>query len=542
MNLADVQSVRIPQNLTVRSLLEKYARRHFIENVEKGPFDHQFTGVEKLVKWNDPKNGRVIGGCFFLGDEMGVGKTRQVIDAAQILFLLEKIKQVIVICPAAVRDVWYDDETGELQKYLWHGLPGQVIEFHNKDRGWNWEPQINDEPLRWWITNYDFIRSRKQKGSRKRNTTKVDALLELCSKDTLLVLDESAWIKNHRSQQFKACLKLRKACGRVIELNGTPIAHSPYDMYSQGLIMDPGILNCHSHLEFKSRYVALEGGHNSVREWRDLDDLQERFAPYILRREKKDCLDLPEKMPAISIDVALTPKTWQLYKEMRDQMIAWINENTAAPVQHAVVKLLRLAQLTSGFLGGIKSIESTQNFNDSRPDWLPEVENFLPNIKTESLSLLLNSETQEISREKLDALLQWFKHRLEEDPNEKLLIWCRFRPELQRIYNELTTRKEFAHVEVGRISGGQKRSERTDAIKLLNPKICPAGPVVLLGNSKAGGTGLNLTAAHTVLYSSNDYSLFTRLQTMDRVHRPWTNTCSFIFRFSSDWTQWTKDL
>jgi SNF2 family DNA or RNA helicase len=48
----------------------------------------------------------------------------------------------------------------------------------------------------------------------------------------------------------------------------------------------------------------------------------------------------------------------------------------------------------------------------------------------------------------------------------------------------------------------------------------PEGPVVVIGTPASGAMGLNLTAAHTVVYISNDFSLKTRLQSEDRVHRP----------------------
>ena len=508
---------RESENVFIRSLLEERGRRHVLDGKEVGLFEHQFTGVEELVKWNDIERGRTLGGCYFLTDEMGLGKTRQIIDAAQVLFLRNEIDQVLVVCPASVRDVWYEEDGGELSKYLWYDLAAQVIEFHQKDRGWNWEPRAAGKALRFYVTNYDYVRSRKRKDARRRDTSVLDALLDLCTSRTMLVLDESSAVNNHRAYQSKACVKLRRACGRIVLLNGTPIWHSPNDLYGQGVVLQPKILDCTNHTEFRSRYVALEGGHGSVLEWRDVEDLQRRFAPYVLRREKKDCLDLPEKMPAVSLDVPLNARTWRMYKDMRDQMIAYLDEHTAAPVQHAVVKLLRLAQLTSGFLGGLRPVddEPAPDLLKERPDWLHEVlDKERPKVDFKPLDV---REVQAIGREKLDFFLKWFAARLEEDPNEKLLLWCRFRPELERFYTEIE--KKFPHVDVGKIAGGQKREERRDVTRLLDPLHCPRGPVVVVGNTKAGGMGLNLTACHTVVFATNGYSLGQRLQAMDRVHR-----------------------
>jgi len=73
---------------------------------------------------------------------------------------------------------------------------------------------------------------------------------------------------------------------------------------------------------------------------------------------------------------------------------------------------------------------------------------------------------------------------------------------------------------VGEIRGGQKKEERAAALRLLDPRTAPDGPVIVCGTPASGSMGLNLASAHTVVYLSNDHSLKTRLQSEDRVHRP----------------------
>jgi len=269
------------------------------------PLAHQIIGTQELIK--NP--------TFALFDEMGAGKTKQVIDAAQQMFLAKKIERVIVVAPSWVRSVWYDPDLGELAKHLWP-IPNRIIQYHQKNTKWDWDedekpidhfPIPRDRFLKWVITNYEFI----------RQSIRLDPLLGICDTKTLLVLDESSYIKNYRAKQTKACLKLRRKCGRVVLLNGTPIGHSPADMFSQGLVMDPSILNCHSYFHFLNRY-AIRGGFQGrqVLGWvhpyrgngcctsdkfapihcspgHGLEDLQRRFKPFVLRRLKSECLDLP---------------------------------------------------------------------------------------------------------------------------------------------------------------------------------------------------------------------------------------------------------
>lgn len=454
-----------------REYMKEWQRREeWMQTMRLTPYKHQLEGIQALI--DNP--------IFALFDEMGVGKTKQVIDAAQTLAIQGKIKKVIVIAPAAVRSVWFNEDFGELTKHLWHGTCQKIVEYHSKVRSWTWGE--GESQLKWIITNYDFIRP----------VNRLNPLRNTCDSETLLVFDESSAIKNHKAKQTKACLKLRKSCGRVILLNGTPIAHSPNDMFSQGEMLHSKILNCSNYYQFRSRYAILGGWHQKqIIGWQNLDDLQRRFAPYVLRRLKTQCLDLPAKLPPVTLEVPLSSATWKIYKEMRDEMVAWLTEQTVSLAAQAVVKAIRLSQLTTGFLGGVQEM-----LDEGDP------------------------VTEELSREKLDFFLGWLKERLDEDPSFKVLVWCRFRAELSRLKKELDNKFPIA-LYTGTIRGAQKKSDREEALRLLDPRTTPKlGPVVVLGSPQAGGMGLNLTAAHNVMYLSNDYSLKTRLQSEDRVHRP----------------------
>jgi SNF2 family DNA or RNA helicase len=454
----------------------------WIVHCRQVPFAHQVTGVERLVQ--QP--------VFLLADEMGAGKTRQVIDAAQILFRRGTIGQVVVIAPAAVRSVWFDQQFGELAKHLWYEVPSVVTEYHAKLRTWRWGEQDKEHALRWLITNYDFIRSDER----------ISELLDfVASKPTLLVLDESSAVKNWKAKQTKACLKIRKACARVVLLNGTPIANNPLDMFSQGRLMNPAILGCTTYFHARARYaiVTVQAGFPKIIGWQNLDDMQRRFAPYVLRRLKKDCLDLPEKMPPVILTATLKPEAWKLYKEMRDELCIWLTDNSVSTAAQAAVKVMRLAQITSGFVGGVE---------DALAD-------LVENTDTEALGAL---PEHTIGHEKVDVILDWLTTAFAEDPNLKVLIWTRFRHELAELVRAFHT--TFPGVALGQIHGMQRPTDREAALRLLNRDTAPEGPAIVVGITQVGEMGLNLTAAHHVIYASNSFSLKTRLQSEDRVHRP----------------------
>lgn len=449
------------------------------------PFQHQIIGIQKLL--DNP--------FFGLFDEMGIGKTFQVINAAQILYTRGIIDRVIVIAPASVKPVWFDPEMGELSKFLWINTRSLVSEFHSKISQWNWG-SVEDPRLRWIISNYEFIRSKNR----------LTQLLPFASNKTLLVLDESSAVKSHRAEQAKACLQLRRKCGRVVILNGTPIANTPMDMFSQGEIMSPTILQVKSYFHFRARYAVLGGWQQrQIIEYQNLEDLQNRFKPYVLRRLKKDCIDLPPVLPAVTHTITLTDTTWGFYKEMRDEMVAWLSDSTVSVAQQAIVKTIRLAQITSGFLGGV--VEEIVDIDERGEDV----------VETTQL------EVQEIGREKLDFILNWQKDQLAIDPNLKLLVWSRFIPELTRYLREV--RQVFPDHKVGCVAGKallgmKKHEEREMAMRLLDPRTAPPGPVTVGGTLGTGSLGHNFTACHTTISMSSDYSPWKKNQADARVDRP----------------------
>jgi hypothetical protein len=514
------------------------------------PFQHQFEDTEWLIKRP----------YAFIASEMRTGKTKIVIDAAQFLYASGQIDKVIIVAPAPVRDVWYDPQLGEIAKHAWIGTHHKVVEFHSRCRIWSFgEP--NEHPhLDWYVTNYEFLRSR----------ARVDQLSAARGPKTLLVLDESSFVKNHAAQQTKACVQLRNKCGRVVLLNGTPIHHNPLDLFSQGNLLHPAILKCPYITLFKARYAVQQpilgaggkpitkviGTGRGAREiiiqqtvdWTNLDDLERRFKPYTVRRLQKDCLDLPPKLDPVTLTATLSTETWRAYRSMRDELVVWFQDGKVAVSSTAAVKVMRLAQITSGFLGGVEDA----NIDDRPEDGLLEqldlgdlngqlrdVEQTTGRDELPSTSDLGDAETDrcsnptrfestsfrrsdpstsEVGREKLDVLLWFIEQRLEEDPNLHLVVWTRFRAELFRIVEAV--KEKFPQFAVGKIHGSQKRSDRVAALALLKPETSPKGPVFVAGVEGTGSFGLDMTAAHTCVTISCGYSAGRSAQTLDRVYGP----------------------
>jgi hypothetical protein len=507
-----------------------------LERARIPPFVHQIVGIKSLV--DHP--------FFLLADEMGAGKTKQVIDAACVLFIRGVIEKVLVITPAAVRSVWFDPEWGELKKHLWDDVPSIVWEYHAKLKKWVHGPE-GQPKLRWVVTNYDYIRhgiepemreNRKGKMVKTGRKLLVGRLFEVskfCGSKTLLVLDESSAVKTHTSKQTKACFALRQMCGRVILINGTPITNSPGDMYSQGQIMSTRILECKSFTYFRSRYGVMGGFENrEIVKWVRLDDLQRRFAPYVIRRLKKDCLDLPEKMPPVIRQTPLSEELWKIYKEMRDDLVTWITESKVATAQLAITKSLRLQQITSGFLGGVEEALPDAPPLEDAPDYFQQVMGdlvhaFDPLPKHEAKFI---GPVLEIGRDKLNGFLEWYDEARGQKPNLKMIVWCAFKAEVDQTLEALT--HLWRGVELAPLYGDNKKADRDRVLRLLDPRTAPDGPVVVAGTLGTGSLGLTLTAADTNWYRSIRRSRLAFVQSQDRTHRPTqVNPVSYYYQLAT---------
>ncbi|HET8773958.1 MAG TPA: hypothetical protein VFP80_09215, partial [Thermoanaerobaculia bacterium] len=175
----------------------------FPEACRLKPYGHQVVGVRALV---ESLESRWRG--FLLADEPGAMKTKQVIDAAQVLFEAGKIDAVIVLTIAEARPLWYDPDPafGEIAMHTWEKTPTIVTEWHSRPRAWAngaADREGTKRWLRWYCSNYEYV----------RNKPKAEGLAGLAAGPrTLLVLDESAAIRNHTSAQFKTAFMIRCKC------------------------------------------------------------------------------------------------------------------------------------------------------------------------------------------------------------------------------------------------------------------------------------------------------------------------------------------
>ncbi|WP_396276603.1 DEAD/DEAH box helicase [Haloimpatiens lingqiaonensis] len=282
-------------------------------------------------------------------------------------------------------------------------------------------------------------------------------------------LDEAQAIKNPHSQSAHAVKDL-KAKGRFA-LTGTPIENSLTELWSIFDFIMPGYLL--NHTKFRTLYENPVVKHKNEKA---LKELNNHIKPFILRRHKNDVIkELPKKIEHTVI-VDLCDEQKKLYasyvNSFKNEIDEEINENGFNKSKFKILSLLtRLRQICCH----------------------PSI--FAENYKGES--------------SKITALLDILNNVLEE--GHRVLIFSQFTSMLKNIAEELNYKK----IDYMYLDGSIKSEDRISMVNEFNGGKCS----VFLISLKAGGTGLNLTGADTVIHFDPWWNPSVENQASDRAHR-----------------------
>ncbi|PTX92904.1 hypothetical protein DB345_14760 [Spartobacteria bacterium LR76] len=284
-----------------------------------------------------------------------------------------------------------------------------------------------------------------------------------------VILDEAQHIKNPESQNAKSAYALRSK-SRFI-LTGTPIENSLRDLWSLYEFLLPGYLG--KRQDFKDTYETplLNGAVGSS--W---ERLNRRLRPYLLRRRKQEILtELPDKIEqVIEVELSDQQKTayTQLQQTARSQIDAMKDAGSSAGAtrMRVLTALLRLRQACCDLrlLGAPEGTESG----------------------------------------KLNALRELLSEAI--DGGHRVLVFSQFTSMLDLIGENLNE----AGISFCRLDGSTKDREGVVQRFQTDASI----PVFLI-SLKAGGVGLNLTAADTVIHFDPWWNPAVEAQATDRAHR-----------------------
>ncbi len=287
---------------------------------------------------------------------------------------------------------------------------------------------------------------------------------------TCVIGDEAQHIKNRRSQNAAALRSLR-ARSRFL-LTGTPVENSLDDLRSLFEFLLPGYLD-----------KVPAGTSAAERTWFD-DRLRAKTAPYLLRRTKQSVApELPARIEQV-IWCELTPTQSALYREVQQRTERELFDLEAAGASESKLRLAALTQL----------LRLRQICCDPR---------LLPSSQ-------LPSSKAQLSSAKLDTLNELLAEAI--DDGHRLLIFSQFTSLLGLLREELAT-QEIPHCYLDGSLSPRARQAEVDRFQ-SSPDI----PVFLI-SLKAGGTGLNLTAADTVIHFDPWWNPAAEAQATDRAHR-----------------------
>lgn len=281
-------------------------------------------------------------------------------------------------------------------------------------------------------------------------------------------LDESQNIKNPETQRYKA-VRLLNARNRIA-ITGTPIENNTFDLYSQLSFACPGLLGSKQY--FKDIFsIPIDTFKNSKRAL----ELQQQVKPFILRRTKDEvATDLPDKTEMV-VYCEMDEEQRGIYdayeKEFRDYISATTDDQLKKNPMNVLKGLTRLRQIC------------------------------------DAPALLGDDALTGYRSAKINTLLEQIETK---SPQHKILVFSQFVSMLDLIAEQLTARQIGYELLTG---STRNRGAVVNAFQ-TNPNSR-----VFLISLKAGGTGLNLTAADYVYLVDPWWNPAVENQAIDRAHR-----------------------
>jgi SNF2 family DNA or RNA helicase len=390
-----------------------------------------------------------------LADDMGLGKT-----ATTLAHLVDRPGPHLVVCPLSVVHNWETEAnrfTPSMSVTVHHGA-----QRHGATTNGEGEPASVLAASDLVVTTYGLI------------GRDLDVLAEVAW--STVVLDEAQFVKNPATRSARAVRKLH--AGQRIALTGTPVENRLSELWAILDWVNPGMLG--SREKFRHRYSKpIERGDDGDVAAEAASALKALTRPFVLRRSKADrqlVPELPDKIEQIAW-ASLTREQAVLYQKVVDELLEQANEHEGmkrrAIVLAALTKLKQICNHPAHALG-----------DGSR----------------------LHGRSGKLTRfdELVDDLV---------DVGERALVFTQFVEMGVLLRRHVAERFGWT---VPFLRGATSKSGRDRVVAEFQSGI---GPPLLLVSLKAGGTGLNLTAASQVIHYDRWWNPAVENQATDRAWR-----------------------
>lgn len=407
--------------------------------------------------------------------EQGTGKSKVTIDVFGTRWCNNQIDAVLIIALNGVHNQWIDEA---IPAHLGSMVPCRML-------AWNKKPipdiLFKKDKLAVFTINFDAVRT----PDGKREIAK---FMEFFGHTrVMIVVDESQEIKNDQAVRSIEIVALGDPCRYKMILTGTPIAKELTDEWSQFKFLDKSIIGHEYKTAFRAQYCVMHPKFkDKVIGSKNVEQFYELVEPHTYRITKEEGLDLPPKVYDQFL-FELHPEQRKLYNKMRDELRVQLETGEMSSVKNAAVALMRLQQITCGYLALDKEDPDEATVFRELP-WNP----------------------------RLDALKQVRKSRL-----GKSVIWARFNKDIENILRVLGSGAVDYY---GKTNDDQRI--RNKAAFINDDRITD-----FVSNPAAGGTGVDglQKVGRTAIYYSNSFNAIQRWQSEDRTHRiGMGGTCTYI--------------
>ena len=415
--------------------------------IKAKPFEHQKRAFEFVMHRFENDSGAA------LLVEMGCGKSLISVAVAGALFNERRIRNLLIVCPLSICGVWEEEFSKFADfdynlKILKGSLEKKIETLYS----------LEGRALQIVVVNYESV-------------WRIERQIKNWHPD-MIICDESHKIKSHNIAASKSIHKLGEKTMYRLILTGTAITNKAIDIFSQYKFLEPKIFG-KSFYTFRNHYFDMVGygNHTPVLKESMKDELKNKIHSIAFVAKKSECLDLPETTEIIR-KVELEPYAMNTYKHLVRDSFAEL-QNSEVTVTNVLTKILRLSQLTGGFLGDNEG-----------------------------------NKVHQISKVKLNALEDIIDDVT--SSGKKLVVMARFIPEIAAIKKLLIDKGLRFSIITGEIKN------RADEIaKFQND----TDVLVFIGQIATAGLGITLTASSTMVFYSLDYSMSNFEQAKARIHR-----------------------
>ncbi|KAG6574662.1 snf2 family nterminal domain containing protein [Phytophthora cinnamomi] len=459
--------------------------------------DYQLTGVNwMLFNWYQKRNS-------MLADEMGLGKTVQTVMYINHLAVVERAPNpFIIVAPLSTLGHWQRefDSWTNLNAVVYHGSATARDILQNYEFFLSEDELLRADELSGKKT---AINGKKASPRPKRNCYRFDVLIttyEMASATDLyklaqinwqlMVVDEAHRLKN-RNSKLSNLLHTRFTYENMLLLTGTPLQNNVEELWV--------LLNFLDDEKFGSKVDFLER-FGELTDSAQVERLHSELKPYLLRRMKEDVEKSLAPKEETIIEVELTVLQKQYYRAIYEKNTEFLSRGGRKGDTPSLMNVLMELRKCCNHPFLVKGVEEREVKRLAKQTSVSKEE-----IQRQIRESLVDTSGKLVLLDKLLPRLKETGHRV--------LIFSQFKIMLDIIQDYLALRRYNCE----RIDGNITGNERQSAIDRFCRK--DSNSFIMLLSTRAGGVGINLTAADTVIIYDSDWNPQNDLQAQARCHR-----------------------